>query len=113
MLARSLAFALLATGTLAAENVIKLPVQVDQAGKTIYFVTNADSDVLAEALQFCEAHMKHVDVMSCAEKLESQVAVIRNERETAAAQIPGLSFTVNNAAGETIRFVCTDHISCC
>ena len=87
------------------EQVIKLPVQVDQKGKQIYFVTNADSDVLEEALEFCHAHLPTVDAVSCAEQLESQVALLREERKKAAQRLPGLKFTVNNAAGETIQFI--------
>lgn len=87
------------------EDIIKLPVEVDQQGKTIYFVTHAASDVAADALTFCSAHLPTLDAADCASNLEGQVALLRKERAAAAAQLPGLSFTVNNAAGETIKFV--------
>ena len=90
--------------THAADNVIKLPVQVDQQGKTIHFVTSADSDVAAEARRFCIAHMRTVNTEECTAQLVSQVDLLREERLKAQLSIPGLSFTVNNHAGEAIQF---------
>ena len=87
-----------------AQNVIKLPVQVDQQGKSIYFVTDADSDVAAEAVEFCRVHLPTVDTADCAANLEQQVKLLRHERAKAQSQLPGLTFTVNNEQGEELRF---------
>merc|ERR1711968_313146 len=89
----------------AQSNVLKIPVTVDQQGKSIYFVTDEDSDVLAEANRFCSAHLPTVDADECAANLYSQVAILRKERAEAQFALPGLTFTVNNANGETVRFV--------
>ena len=88
-----------------AENVIRLPVQVDQSGKTIYFVTDADSDIEEEAARFCAAHLRTVNQDECVGNLVAQVGSIRKARQEAAHELPGLTFTVNNHAGETITFV--------
>ena len=87
------------------ENVIKIPVQVDQNGKQIFFTTNAESDVAAEARKFCSVHLPSVDMDECLPNLMEQVRIIREQREQAQKSLPGLSFTVNNARGETIKFI--------
>lgn len=59
---------------------IKLPVEVDQQGKTIYFVTDESSDVRAEAERFCRAHLRQAPLDDCTLKLVEQVGTIRNMR---------------------------------
>ena len=84
---------------------IKLPVEVDQQGKTIYFVTDATSDVMAEAGTFCGAHLPNAPLAECVEKLVEQVATVRKLRHDATLSLPGITFTVNKANGVAVKFV--------
>ena len=90
---------------MAAEDTIKLPVEVDQQGRTIHFTTNAESEVAAEAARFCAAHLRAMPSGECVAKLVEQVKAVREARTQAALSLPGLTFTVQNAQGETLRFV--------
>lgn len=96
---------LLASALAAAEDTIKIPIEVDQKGKSIYFVTDADSNVLQEAVQFCMAHLPGMPQEDCASKLVEQVATVRSLREEAQAKIPGITFTVRDLQGQEHRFV--------
>tara|TARA_B110001452_G_C14926527_1_gene323995 strand:- start:51 stop:533 length:483 start_codon:yes stop_codon:yes gene_type:complete len=88
-----------------AADTIKLPVQVDQQGATIPFVTDAGDDVLLEAKRFCAKHMSGMpDQEECAATLAAQVDTVRDLRTAAQDSLPGLSFTVRNDAGEEVRF---------
>lgn len=88
-----------------AADTIKLPVQVDQQGTTIPFVTDADDDVLLEAKNFCTKHLSGVpDLEECAQSLAAQVKTVRDLRVEAQNSLPGLSFNVRNDAGEEVRF---------
>jgi hypothetical protein len=87
------------------EDTIKLPVQVDQQGKTIHFVVDATSDVPAEASRFCAAHLKLMPRSECVANLVDQVKAIRKLRLEAAVSLPELSFTVNDPHGVVQRFV--------
>lgn len=90
----------------AQEDVLKIPVTVDQAGKSIYFVTDASSDVAAEAARFCRAHLPTLEVADCAEELEKQVQTVRTLRRDAQLTLPGISFSVRSPeSGEELRFV--------
>ena len=89
----------------AQKDSIKIPVQVDQAGKSIYFVTDATSDVAAEAARFCRAHLPGTELTECADKLAMQVETVRQLRLENQQALPGLSFTVRNPDGELLQFV--------
>ena len=89
----------------ADDDVIRLPVEVDQQGKKVYFVVRKDSDVMLEALRFCKAPLPSLDKNECMSNLIQQVATIRNLRQEAAASIPGMKFTVNDADGNEQTFV--------
>ena len=93
-------------GVHAVEGTLKIPVEVDRAGKQIYFVTDSDSNVALEAARFCAAHFKkRVDLEECASKLEDQVDTIRKLRREAQNNLPGISFTVANRLGKSLKFV--------
>ena len=88
-----------------ASDVIKLPVQVDQQGTTKYFATDASSDVYFEARKFCETHLHTINTEECVNNLVNQVTILHKERLEAMTALPGITFTVNDANGNTIRFV--------
>lgn len=92
-------------GAEAADGTIKLPVEVDQSGKSIYFVVNDHSDVVAEAERFCAAHLSASPRDDCVSKLAKEVYNIRKMREDAANSLPGITFTVNDPQGVSRRFV--------
>ena len=92
-------------GAEAADGTIKLPVEVDQSGKSIYFVVNDHSDVVAEAERFCAAHLSASPRDDCVSKLAKEVDNIREMREDAANSLPGITFTVNDPQGVSRRFV--------
>lgn len=100
-----LLFACICNSVSAADGTIKLPVEVDQSGKSIYFVTDASSDVVAEAALFCQTHLPAAPSNDCIAKLVEQVATIRKMRQDAAQQLPGITFTVNDPYGNAQRFV--------
>ena len=99
--------ALTAAGV-SAQNTLKMPVQVDQSGKTLYLVTTESSDVLLEALRFCAAHLPSLELDECARNLAAEEAAMRAksavDRDTAQSSLPGLSFTVQSPEGELLRF---------
>lgn len=84
---------------------IKIPVQVDQVGKSIYFVTDASSNVAAEAARFCRAHLPATELSECAEQLVAQVETVRQLRLETQQNLPGLSLSVRSPEGEELRFV--------
>ena len=92
----------------SAQNTLKMPVQVDQSGKTLYLVTTESSDVLLEALRFCAAHLPSLELDECARNLAAEEAAMRAksavDRDTAQSSLPGLSFTVQSPEGELLRF---------
>ena len=96
---------LLVVAAASADDAVKIPVQVDQAGKTIYFVTDADSNVPLEAVRFCATHLPTVTSEECANNLVEQVTTVRSLRAEAQQQLPGISFTLKNSQGESLRFV--------
>ena len=87
---------------------LKIPVQVDQAGKMMYFVVEEDSNLYAEAVRFCAAHLPSLDAAECVQNLVTEVTAMREktkgERVAAQNSLPGLSFSVRNHAGEELRF---------
>jgi len=89
----------------AADDTLRVPVQVDQSGKQIYFVVDGQSNVPMESAKFCSAHLPMVDPDECASQLSSKVAETRDSQFEAQNLLPGLSFSVRNHEGETIRFV--------
>ena len=108
-MARRLALCLLLlisarTAAAEEEDVLKLPIEVDQQGKTIYFVTNARSDVIAEAATFCAAHLRGMPADDCVTKLVEQVNAVRKLRAESALSLPGLTFTVTDPYGQVQRF---------
>ena len=87
-LALSLALAL----SHGAEDVIKIPVQIDQEGTTMDFVTDSDSDVYTEALRFCRRNVPIVPKFNeCANKLLQQVEALRRERREAIDALPDIT----------------------
>ena len=102
-----LCVALTAAGA-SAQYTLKMPVQVDQSGKTLYLVTTESSDVLLEALRFCAAHLPSLELDECARNLAAEEAAMRAksavDRDTAQSSLPGLSFTVQSPEGELLRF---------
>ena len=88
-----------------AEDTIRLPVEVDQQGTTVPFVTDASSDLPTEAEKFCAAHLRLMPKAECIANLIEQVNAIRKVRTEAAMSLPGLTFTVNDPYGATQRFV--------
>ena len=99
----TLLLALLPACALASDT-IKIPIQVDQRGTTIPFVTNAGDDVLQEAALFCSKHLSGTDLKECTQQLAAQVSTVRGLRTEAQASLPGLSFTVRNHEGKEVRF---------
>ena len=89
----------------AAGGVIKLPIEVDQNGKTVDFETDDESDVELEAFAFCNKYLPKMPEFECIEKLVAQVETIRGERKKAMEALPGLPFTVNDPSGNIVRFV--------
>jgi hypothetical protein len=89
----------------AADDTLRVPVQVDQSGKQIYFVVDRQSNVPAEAARFCAVHLPMADSDECASQLSSKVAETRDRQFEAQNLLPGLSFSVRNHDGETVRFV--------
>ena len=87
------------------DGTIKIPIQVDQQGKQIYFVVHKDSDVTLEALRFCKAHLPTVDRNECISHLMQQVATVRDLRQEAIDKLPGMRFTVNDPSGKAQEFV--------
>ena len=84
---------------------LRIPIQVDQSGKSIYFVTNEASDVELEAARFCRAHLSGMDEHECTQQLVTQASTLRGVREEAQQSLPGLSFTVRNPKGQELTFV--------
>ena len=72
----------LATPARAAGSGVRLPVQVDQAGRTVDFFTESEflEDVEAEAALFCHEHLRTVNQGECVANLVSQVRAVRGAR---------------------------------
>jgi len=87
------------------EDKLKIPVLVDQSGKQIYFVVDSGSDVPAEAAKFCAAHLPSTDSDECRAQLTARVAETRDAQFEAQHALPGISFSVRNHDGDTLRFV--------
>ena len=87
-----------------ADNTLKIPIQVDKSGKTMYFVTNSDSNVQAEALRFCLVYLPANSKDECVKNLVEQVSILREARSAAQENLPGISFSIQNAYGDIIRF---------
>ncbi len=56
-------------------------------------------------MRFCATHLPSVDPEECKQQLIAQAATLQSLRDEAQHNLPGLSFDVQNAQGETIRFV--------
>ena len=97
--------AFLMLSAVAAADTIKIPVEVDQQGKTKYFVTDSESVVPNEARQFCAAHLPGMPQSECVDRLVEQVSAIRKMRSEAQQSLPGITFTVNNAQGVAVKFI--------
>lgn len=104
---RLLLILLAACGQTRAQT-LKVPVQVDQSGKMMYFVVEDHSNIYAAAVRFCAAHLPSLDAAECVQNLVAEVTAIQekaaSEREAAQSSLPGLSFSVQNEAGEELRF---------
>ena len=88
-----------------ADDAIRIPIQVDQQGKTINFVIHEGSNVELEASRFCSAHLRGMDEGECQEALLSQVRTLRKVRHDAQMQLPGIKFDVQNHRGESVTFI--------
>ena len=84
---------------------IRIPIQVDQQGKTIQFVVFADSNVMLEASKFCHAHLGGMDAEECQDLLIKQVEHIRSARQESQYALPGIKFSVQTNSGKTVQFV--------
>ena len=103
-MSRGLALCFLLLSPTAAEDELKIPIEVDQQGKQIYFVTDATSDVFVEAAKFCAAHLRGMPANECRQKLVAEVEGVRKQRREAALSMPALTFTVQDPHGDTQRF---------
>lgn len=88
----------------AADDTIRIPIQVDQAGRTVDFASAADADVAAEAAAFCVEHLPMAPRDECATNLVEQVRILRGVRAKAAGTLPGLSFNVQDENGQQVKF---------
>lgn len=88
-----------------APDEVSVPVEVDQQGTTIQFTVAGDTDGYYEALEFCAAHLKTLDTDKCAHSLLNKVSILRKQRIEAIQELPGITFTVNDAKGNTLRFI--------
>ena len=84
---------------------VRIPVQVDQAGTSIFFAVSAYDDVAIAAVRFCSAHLPGTDQEECAQQLVSQISIMRGLRDEAQQALPSISFVVRSPTGEELRFV--------
>lgn len=84
---------------------VRIPVQVDQAGTSIYFAVSANDDVAIAAVRFCSTHLPATDQEECAQQLVSQVSIMNGLRDEAQQALPGISFVVRSPTGAELRFV--------
>ena len=96
--------ALWLAAALAATDTIRIPVQVDQQGSTVAFVTDGNGDVQQEAANFCSRHLSGTDQAECTSMLMQQVATMQKLRLEAQESLPGISFTVQTPEGQQRRF---------
>ena len=47
---------------------VRIPVQVDQAGTSIFFAVSANDDVAIAAVRFCSTHLPGTDQEECARR---------------------------------------------
>jgi hypothetical protein len=99
---RTVALVLLACSAAAAapSEPIRIPIQVDQQGKTMYLVMHEDSDVDDEIARFCRAHLKGMDPQECHQSLLEQVNIVRGIRSDAQESLPGITFAVGTPSGK-------------
>jgi CYTH domain-containing protein len=95
----------LLASAVAADDTIRIPIQVDQQGKTINFVINEQSHVELEARRFCSAHLPGMDEDECLKALLSQVETVRKVRHESQMQLPGIKFDVQNFRGDKVTFM--------